>query len=98
MKDIKRTKSMDVNDYYNGNKNDLAIFRPKSYPEVQNAISMLKDDKSIIVYLSTLKPEEAQRVLDLLGGAVFALDGGMFEIQQDIYMLTPNNVNLISND
>lgn len=98
MREQKRPKSMDASSYYNNNKSDLAIFTPKSYDDVENAISLLKDDKSIIVYLTKLKPEDAQRVLDLLSGAIFALDGGIFEIQPDIFMLTPCNVNLISND
>ncbi|MEG1804835.1 MAG: cell division protein SepF [Clostridia bacterium] len=98
MRDQRRPKTMDASSYYNNNKSDLAIFTPKSYDDVQEAIDMLKDDKSIIVYLMKLKPDEAQRVLDLLSGAVFALDGQFFVIQQDIYMLTPSNVNLISND
>ena len=98
MKDQRKGRDVDVSSFYNENKSDLAIFTPKSYDDVENAIAMLKDNKSIIVYLTRLKPEDAQRVLDLLSGAIFALDGGLFEIDKGIFMLTAGNLNLISND
>ncbi len=87
-------------DKFNPNRNverkDLAIFTPKSFDDVENVITMLKDNKSVIVYVSSLKAEDSQRVLDILCGACFALNGELFEIEQGIVMCTPGNVNRIS--
>ncbi len=86
----------DATTYYNSNKNSFAIFHPKSFDDVESAISMLRDQHTIIVYLDKLKAEDAQRVLDLLSGAVFALNGNVFEMQKDIFMMTSSNVDIIS--
>ena len=89
---------MDENSYYNANKNSFTIVRPKSFNDVENAIAMLRDNNTLIAYLDNLKAEDAQRVMDLLSGAAFALDGSVFEIQKDIFMITPVTANIISND
>lgn len=83
---------------YGENKPAFAVVKPKSFDDVESAISMLRDNNTIIVYLDTLKPEDAQRVIDMLSGAAYALNGSVFEMQKDMFMITANGASIISND
>lgn len=87
-----------VSDYYNDNKNGMIVLHPKGYDDIENAISILRDNKSVIVYLETVKSADAQRIIDLLSGAVFALEGQVYQINPDIVMLLPGGVKIINND
>lgn len=72
----------------------LQVFKPRSFGDVEKIINTLRDNKPVIVYLNEIKQDIAQRVLDLLSGAIFALDGGVFKVEDFIYVFTPEGVNI----
>ena len=47
----------------------------------------------MIVYMNELSAPTALRVTDILSGAIYALGGGMAELEKDIYIFTPDGVN-----
>ncbi|MBR2384960.1 MAG: cell division protein SepF [Clostridia bacterium] len=73
-------------------KSPIAIFSPTSYNDVEDIINALKMDKPAIVHLTELKTETAIRVLDMLSGAIFALGGGVYEMEKNIFMFSPSGV------
>lgn len=73
-------------------KNPIAIFSPTSYNDVEVIIDSLKQNKPAIVHLTELKTETAIRVLDMLSGAIYALGGGVYEMQKNIFMFSPSGV------
>lgn len=70
----------------------VQLFHPRSFDDVQNIIEMLKHNRSVIVYLSDLKHEDGQRVIDMLAGAAFALEGSILPIENNIYMVTLDGI------
>lgn len=72
----------------------MEVFHPKSFDDVQTIIETLKANRPAIVYLNTLKKDDAQRALDMLSGAIFALDGGVMPIETGIYIFTLDGVTL----
>ena len=70
----------------------VTIFDPKSYEDVQKMIDALKENKNIIVHLEKIKKESALRIIDLLSGAVYALGGGVYEMEENIFMFSPTGV------
>ena len=73
---------------------NVAVYSPTSFKEVEDIIAHLRDNKPAIVYLNEIKESTAQRVLDLLSGAIFALKGGLYEIQKNIFIFTPDGVDV----
>ena len=71
----------------------MQIRRPRSYADVEEIIDRMKDKLTVIVYLNELSAATAQRVRDILSGAVYALGGGMAELEKDMYVFTPDGVN-----
>lgn len=78
-----------------GTKN-VVIYRPKTLKEVQGLIDYLKQGESAIMILDGLQTAEAQRVLDFVGGAVYALSGSIKKIEGNIFLMTPEGYNIVS--
>lgn len=72
----------------------VSVFSPSSYEDVASIIDVLRVGKSAIVHLDKLKAETIIHVLDMLSGAVYALGGGLYELQKNVFMLSPTGVEL----
>lgn len=75
-------------------KGPVSVFSPTCYDDVETIINCLKTGKTAIVHLTGLKTETAIRILDLLSGAVYALDGGVYEMEKNIFMFSPSGVEI----
>ncbi len=73
-------------------KGPVSVFSPTSYKDVEIIIDCLKANKTAIVHLTQLKTETAVRILDMLSGAVYALNGGVYEMEKNIFMFSPSGV------
>ncbi|MBO5714487.1 MAG: cell division protein SepF [Clostridia bacterium] len=73
-------------------KGPVSVFSPTSYKDVEIIIDCLKVNKTAIVHLTQLKTETAIRILDMLSGAVYALNGGVYEMEKNIFMFSPSGV------
>ena len=76
----------------NNGSNPVAIFYPKSYEDVEKIIDTLKSGKNAIVHFTELKETTSMRILDMLSGAIYALNGGLYEMEKNIYMFSPSGV------
>ncbi|MEG1581874.1 MAG: cell division protein SepF [Clostridia bacterium] len=84
--------SSSVNDY--GTKN-VVIYYPKNYEDVQKLIDYLKQGESAVIDLAGISDPEAQRILDFISGAVYALNGSTHRISGNIFLLTPEGLNIV---
>ena len=75
----------------------MVVFHPVVYDDAQSIADNLKSNKPIIVNMEELEGETAQRVLDFLLGAVYALDGTVSKISRGIFLVAPKNCNVIDN-
>ena len=73
----------------------ITVFDPKSYDDVQKMIDALKEGKNAVVHLEKLKKETAMRILDMLSGAIYALGGGVYEMEENIFMFSPTGVEIL---
>lgn len=74
----------------------VTITEPKSYMEVQSLIDKLRRGESIIVNLEALESESAQRILDFLSGASYALGGSMCRVKEmhSTFLVTPHGTGI----
>ncbi len=70
----------------------FSVFKPTKYSDVETIIDNLKEGKSTIVHLDEIKKECAIRIIDMLSGAVYALGGGVYEMQKNIFLFSPSVV------
>jgi len=71
---------------------EIYLRRPRSLEEAQACADYLKSRRPVVVNLKSLDEGKARRVLDFLGGVIYAVDGHMEEAGEGIYLLTPNTV------
>ncbi|MBQ8468552.1 MAG: cell division protein SepF [Clostridia bacterium] len=77
-----------------GSKN-VVFFYPKSYEEVQKVIDFLKQGESVMLNLDNISDAEAQRMLDFASGAIYALNGSLQRVSANIFLLTPEGLNIM---
>ena len=75
----------------------VLIYKPVSYEDTQSIIDNLKERKPIIVNLDELDTEVAQRILDFISGAVYALSGNIRKAARNIFVVAPYNVDVSTN-
>ena len=77
-----------------GSKN-VVFYNPTSYSEVQRLIDYLKQGESVMLNLDAVSDAEAQRMLDFSSGAVYALNGCVQRVQGNVFLLTPEGLNIV---
>ena len=51
------------------------VMEPRSFDEMPKAIQALRERKTIILNLTMMEPDQAQRAVDFVAGGTFAIDG-----------------------
>lgn len=67
----------------------ISIFQPLTFEEVQEMVDRLKHRGPVVVNLGRAERELAQRVLTFLSGALYAMEGQMYEIGPGVYLVSP---------
>ncbi|MGI6778056.1 MAG: cell division protein SepF [Acetivibrionales bacterium] len=73
----------------------VVIMQPESFEDAQDICDHLKNKKPIIVNLEDIEKESAQRIIDFLSGAVYSLEGNIQKVSTGIFLLAPNNVDIM---
>lgn len=75
----------------------MIVYHPVSYEDTQNIIDNLKSRKPVIVNMEELELDIAQRILDFMAGAIYALNGTIYKISRGIFVVAPTNYDVIGN-
>ena len=67
---------------------------PKSFNDVQDVADKFKDAIPVIINLQGTETDLAKRLIDFSSGLTYALDGGMQRIADKVFLLTPRNVDV----
>lgn len=73
----------------NGNSK-IALFEPKVYSDSRAIASQILGGEAVIVNFTQIDEAQAKRILDFLGGAVYAVNGEIERIGQSIFLVTPD--------
>ena len=69
----------------------VIISQPSTFEQSEEICDHLKEKKSIILNLEYVNKDVARRIVDFVGGAVFALDGTIQKISNSIFLVAPHN-------
>ena len=75
---------------------EMLVFEPRSFEEIPAVVLALKQRKSIILNLSLVDADTAQRCVDFVAGGAFAVDGHQQRIGETIFLFTPSSVHIHS--
>ena len=76
----------------NQKSSKLVITEPKSYQETQLIADELKSRRAVLVNLQKVDYEQGRRIVDFLSGTVYAVGGDIQRIGENIFLCTPDNV------
>ena len=76
----------------------MIVYHPVSYEDAQNIIDNLKARKPVIVNMEELDVAAAQRILDFISGAIYAINGTIAKISRGIFVVAPTNYDVIGNE
>lgn len=75
----------------------VVIIKPSDYDEAANIADNLRNRKIVVVNTTVLDSKVAQRLLDFISGASYALGAELQQIEKGVYILSPSNIE-VSND
>ncbi len=72
----------------------VMIIEPKTYEEVQDIADHLKNRKAVVINLQRIGHEQGKRIVDFLSGTVYAIGGDIQKLGENIFLCTPDNVDV----
>lgn len=91
----KKSQQNKVVNIRSNNQFKVVIMQPETFDDARDVCDHLKNKKPIVVNLENLSKETAQRVVDFLSGSVYGVDGDIQKISASIFMIAPNNVDIM---
>lgn len=74
----------------------MIIFKPDVYAETRAVVDNLRVKKPTVINLDDMDKAEAQRALDFVSGAVYALNGEIRKAARNIFVVAPSNIDIQS--
>ena len=75
---------------------EVSLMEPRSFDEMPQAIQALRERKTVILNLTMMDPDQAQRAVDFIAGGTFAIDGHQERVGESIFLFAPSCVNVTS--
>ena len=75
---------------------EVSLMEPRSFDEMPQAIQALRERKTVILNLTMMDPDQAQRAVDFVAGGTFAIDGHQERVGESIFLFAPSCVNVTS--
>jgi cell division inhibitor SepF len=71
---------------------EVFLMEPRSFDEMPRAIQALRERKTVILNLTMMEPDQAQRAVDFVAGGTFAIDGQQERVGESIFLFAPSCV------
>ncbi len=73
-------------------QSEVNLMEPRSFDEMPKAIQALRERKTVILNLTMMEPDQAQRAVDFVAGGTFAIDGHQERVGESIFLFAPSCV------
>lgn len=71
---------------------EVYVIKPQQFNDAQTVADFLKQNKAIVINMEGLQLENAQRIIDFIGGACYGLQGELKAISANIFIAVPNSI------
>lgn len=72
----------------------VMLIEPRAYDEAQDIADHLKSRRSVVINLQRIPHDQAKRIVDFLSGTVYAIGGDIQKLGTNIFLCTPDNVDV----
>lgn len=77
-----------------GRGDEVKVVKPQSFIESKMITDYLKANKTVVVNLEGIEITTAQRIIDCIGGASYALGGSLEPISNKIFIVAPKDIEI----
>lgn len=71
---------------------EVIVIEPHAFEEMPQVVQALRERKSVVLNLTMMDPDQAQRAVDFVAGATYTIDGHQERIGESIFLFTPSCV------
>lgn len=75
----------------------VVLYEPRSYDEAQEIADHLRSHRTVVMNLQRVRNDQALRIIDFVSGTVYALSGSISKIGGNIFLCTPDTVEIQGN-
>ena len=91
---IGKPKSGNIVSIHSQKNVKVVLVEPRSYDEAQEIADHLRSFRTVVVNLQRVRNDQALRIIDFLSGTVYALSGGISKVGGNIFLCTPDTVEI----
>jgi len=81
-----------------GIKSRVFVAEPKEFEEIQVIADNFKKDIPVIINLQKADQELGKRIIDFCSGLTYALEGNIKKVAEKVFLITPFNVEVSSEE
>lgn len=74
----------------------MKISKPTNFDQADEIVSQLKEKNAVVINLEYVSKDVARRIVDVVSGAVKALDGNIEKVSNSIFVVAPCNYDIIN--
>jgi cell division inhibitor SepF len=78
------------------NEKTITVVKPHDFSKTREYIDVLKTGNGLIIDFSSASILDGQKILDYLCGATYALDAKIERIDNNLYLMTPKSVKIVT--
>ena len=97
-KPLQPHKLMSVDGARDAKSARVSVEEPHEFEEVQLIGDDLKSGVPVIINLQNTSPDLAKRIIDFCSGLTYALEGSIKKVADRVFLLTPKNTIVTSNE
>ena len=76
----------------NGRGVEVYVIKPQDFAEAQTAADLLKEGRTVVINLEGVELTVAQRSIDFVGGATYAINGSLQAVSNNIFIAAPDSI------
>ncbi len=73
---------------------EVMVMKPSELAEMPLVIQALLEQKPVVLNLTLMEPEQAQRAVDFVAGGTYSIEGELVRIGKGVFLFTPSGVQL----
>jgi len=74
----------------------MKISKPTNFDQADEIVNQLKEKNAVVLNLEYVSKDVARRIVDVVSGAVKALDGNIEKVSNSIFVVAPYNYDIIN--
>ena len=93
----KKKSSSRQNDLPMENGPEVLVLEPEIFKDAPGICNKIRAGKTVVLNLKNTDYENGRKIFDFLSGALFALDGSINKIADNVFILAPQQVAVLTN-